>query len=121
MVRMSVGCVLVRMSVGCVLIRICASVGFTPFVLGISIQVSASTRIMEVCVEKSGVDARLIHASVTALALWWASSKLPRRVIVRLMGNFFSLGSRVLHSAINPAEFLAPHTNLPSCPSHVST
>ena len=76
---------------------------------------------MEVCDEKGGVDARLIHVSVTVLALWWASSKLPRRVIVRSMGDCFSLGSRVLHNAINPDEFLAPHTNLPSCPSHVST
>jgi hypothetical protein len=31
-----------------------------------------------ICDEKGGVDARLIHASITALALWWASSKLPR-------------------------------------------
>ena len=64
--------------------------------------------------------ARLIHASVTARALWWAFSKLPRIVIVRSMGDFFSLGSRVLHEAINPAEFWH-HTNLPPCPSHVST
>ncbi len=34
--------------------------------------------IMEVCDEKGGVDARLIHASVTALALWWASFQTPQ-------------------------------------------
>jgi hypothetical protein len=87
--------------------------------LGISTRVSASTWIMEVCDEQGGVDARLIHASVTTLALWWASSKLPRTVIVRSMGDFFSLGSRVLHRATNPAKFWH-HRNLPSCPSHVS-
>jgi hypothetical protein len=76
--------------------------------LGISTRVSASTWIMEVCDEQGGVDAHLIHASVTALALWWASSKLPRIVIDRSMGDFFSLGSRVLHRATNPAIQTCP-------------
>ena len=73
--------------------------------LGTSTWVSASMRIMEVCDEKGGVDACLIHASITALALWWAASKLPRIVIVRSMGDFFSLGSRVLHIASNLLSF----------------
>ncbi len=41
-------------------------------------------------------DACLIHVSIIALALWWASSKLPRQVNVPFDGQLFSLGSRVL-------------------------
>jgi hypothetical protein len=66
---------------------------------------NASTRIMAVCYEKGGIDARLIHASVTALALWWAYSKLPRRVIVPIDGRLFLPGEQGFAKAITLLSF----------------
>jgi hypothetical protein len=65
---------------------------------------------MAVCYENGGIDTQLIHASVTASSLWWAISKLPWRVILPMMVDFFSLGSRVLHKAIILLSFGSTQT-----------
>jgi hypothetical protein len=71
--------------------------------------------------KQSRDDACLIHTSITAHALWWASFQSTQaRMIVLIDGQLFSWGAGFAQSNLTLLSFGTTQT-CPLLPSHVST
>ncbi len=80
-----------------------------------------STRRCQFLFKQSRDDARLIHTSVTAHALWWASFQTTQaRMIVSIDGQLFPWGAEFSQSYLTLLSFGTTQT-CPLLPSHVST